>query len=148
MAPTRQRRATGTAVAPGAATRRRLVWALTALLIAACAAALGWHLTGDRTARGPVVLISIDTLRADRIGAYGYAQARTPVLDAFAREAVVFDRAYAHAPQTLPSHASMFTGLLPFAHKVRDNVGFTLQEGATTLATLMRGAGYKTGGFV
>jgi arylsulfatase A-like enzyme/predicted Zn-dependent protease len=148
MAPTRPKPAAGTAVAPNAGTRRRLVWALTTLLVAAITAALGWHLTAGRTARGPVVLISIDTLRADRLGAYGYARARTPVLDAFAREAVVFDRAYAHAPQTLPSHASMFTGLLPFEHKVRDNVGFSLHEGSTTLATLMRGAGYNTGGFV
>jgi arylsulfatase A-like enzyme/predicted Zn-dependent protease len=148
MAPTRQPRPSGTTVAPGAGTSRRLVWAAAALLIAALTASLGWYFTERRSAGGPVVLISIDTLRADRLGAYGYAQARTPVLDAFAREAIVFDRAYAHAPQTLPSHASMFTGLLPFEHKVRDNVGFALPEGSTTLAALMRGAGYTTGGFV
>ena len=60
----------------------------------------------------------------------------------------MFDRAYAHAPQTLPSHASMFTGRLPFEHKVRDNLGFTLSDGTTTLASMFKAAGYATGGFV
>ena len=90
----------------------------------------------------------IDTLRADRLPVYGYATGRAPALTAFAREGVVFDRAYAHAPQTLPSHASMFTGRLPFEHKVRDNLGFALGEGTPTLAAMFRASGYKTGGFV
>ena len=60
----------------------------------------------------------------------------------------MFDRAYAHAPQTLPSHASMFTGRLPFEHKVRDNLGFTLSDGTATLASMFKAAGYATGGFV
>jgi choline-sulfatase len=94
------------------------------------------------------VLISIDTLRADRLPVYGYTPGKAPAITGFARDAVVFDRAYAHAPQTLPSHASMFTGLLPFEHKVRDNLGFTLGDGASTLASLFRAAGYRTGGFV
>ncbi len=100
------------------------------------------------TSGGPVILIVIDTLRADRLPVYGYPGGRAPALTAFAREAVVFDRAYAHAPQTLPSHASMFTGRLPFEHKVRDNLGFTLNEGTPTLAAMFRSAGYATGGFV
>ncbi len=117
-----------------------------AVAIAVCAAsACG----GDRAPRrGAVVLVSIDTLRADRLPVYGYAPGRTPALDALARESVVFDRAYSHAPQTLPSHASLFTGRLPFEHAVRDNLGFTLAPGATTLASQFRIAGYKTAGFV
>jgi arylsulfatase A-like enzyme len=108
-----------------------------------------WWWVGTRPdRRGAIVLISIDTLRADRLPAYGYAKGRTPALDAFARESILFERAYAHAPQTLPSHASMFTGRLPFEHKVRDNLGFTLGEGAGTLASLFRQAGYRTSGFV
>lgn len=103
-------------------------------------------------ARGPrrphaFVLISIDTLRADRLPAYGYGKGHTPALDAFARDGVVFERAYAHAPQTLPSHASMFTGLLPFEHKVRDNLGFGLGSDQTTMASLFSRAGYRTAGF-
>jgi arylsulfatase A-like enzyme/Tfp pilus assembly protein PilF len=97
---------------------------------------------------GLVVVISIDTLRADRLPAYGYTRGRTPALDGVAREAVLFERAYAHAPQTLPSHASLFTGLLPFDHAVRDNLGFTLAPGAATLATVFKDAGYPTAGFV
>ncbi len=114
---------------------------LTAGLASACGG-------GARAPRGAVVLVSIDTLRADRLPAYGYAQGRTPVLDAFAKDAVVFDRAYSHAPQTLPSHASMFTGRLPFEHAVRDNLGFTLAPGAVTLAAQFKRAGYATAGFV
>ena len=101
-----------------------------------------------RLGAGPVILVVIDTLRADRLPVYGYQAGRAPGLAAFAREAVVFDRAYAHAPQTLPSHVSMFTGRLPFEHKVRDNLGFTLEAGTPTLAEMFRSAGYKTGGFV
>jgi arylsulfatase A-like enzyme/Flp pilus assembly protein TadD len=106
-----------------------------------------WWWTRAGNTGGPFILISIDTLRADRLPMYGYAKGRTPSLDAFAKDAVVFERAYAHAPQTLPSHVSMFTGLLPFEHKVRDNLGFTLAPNATTLASLFRSAGYRTGGF-
>lgn len=101
-----------------------------------------------RRQTGPLVLVSIDTLRADRLPVYGYAKGRAPATSALAADAVVFERAYAHAPQTLPSHASLMTGLLPFEHKVRDNVGFELAAGARTLASLFRAKGYKTGAFV
>ena len=94
------------------------------------------------------MLISIDTLRADHLPVYGYTKGRTPVLDALAKESVVFDRAYSHAPQTLPAHTSMLTGLLPFEHGVRDNLGFTLAADKTTLAERFHQAGYKTGGFI
>ncbi len=116
-------------------------------LVLAAAAASGWWFT---RARGPhaFILISIDTLRADRLPAYGYAAGQTPRLTAFAREAVLFERAFAHAPQTLPSHASMFTGLLPFEHKVRDNLGFTLAPASSTMASMFQAGGYATGGFV
>jgi arylsulfatase A-like enzyme/Flp pilus assembly protein TadD len=112
------------------------------------AAGLWWQFLAPSQQPGPIVLISIDTLRADRLPLYGYAAGRTPALDTFARDAVLFTRAYAHAPQTLPSHASMFTGRLPFEHAVRDNLGFSLSEEATTLPELLRTAGYRTGGFV
>ncbi|HYN10208.1 MAG TPA: sulfatase-like hydrolase/transferase [Vicinamibacterales bacterium] len=107
-----------------------------------------WWWTGRPRGPGAVVLISIDTLRADRLPVYGYAAGSTPALSAFAGDAIVFDRAYAHAPQTLPSHTSIFTGRLPFEHKVRDNLGFTLPAGQTTLASLFSKAGYQSAGFV
>ncbi|NQW04632.1 MAG: sulfatase-like hydrolase/transferase [Acidobacteria bacterium] len=107
-----------------------------------------WPERASQTAQGLVLVVSIDTLRADRLASYGYAEGRTPALEALAKDAVVFERAYAHAPQTLPSHASMLTGRLPFEHGVRDNLGFTLAPDTTTLASLFRTAGFPTGGFV
>ncbi len=97
---------------------------------------------------GAVVLISIDTLRADHLPVYGYANGQTPTIDALARESVLFERAYSHAPQTLPAHTSILTGLLPFEHGVRDNLGFTLAPDKPTLAERFHQAGYKAGGFV
>jgi arylsulfatase A-like enzyme/Tfp pilus assembly protein PilF len=96
----------------------------------------------------PIVLISIDTLRADRLPAYGYAVGRTPHIDRLAREGVVFEDVYSHCPLTLPAHASMLTGLLPPRHGVRDNIGFRLGADHATLATRFRAAGLRTGGAV
>jgi len=95
-----------------------------------------------------VLLVSIDTLRADRLPAYGYAKGRTPRLDALARRGIVFEEAYSHCPLTLPAHASLLTGLLPPRHGVRDNVGFTLEQEHRTLAARFKAAGFRTGGAV
>ncbi len=97
----------------------------------------------------PVVLISIDTLRADHLPAYGYRGVATPAIDALRRDGVLFENAWAHAPLTLPSHVSLFTGLLPPAHGVRDNLGYTtlVAEGAT-LPGLLKARGYATGASV
>ena len=94
-----------------------------------------------------VVVITIDTLRADRIGAYGYAAARTPVLDALAAGGTRFDRAYAPAPITLPSHASLMTGRYPPGHGARHN-GLRVKADVPVLAELFKRAGFKTGAFV
>lgn len=96
----------------------------------------------------PVVLISIDTLRADRLSPYGYKEGSTPVLESFAREGILFEDLYSHCPLTLPAHASLLTGLLPPRHEVRDNIGFTLKDAHKTLATRFKAAGAKTGGAV
>ncbi len=96
----------------------------------------------------PVVLVSIDTLRADRLPLYGYERGATPHLDALGRESLVFDDVYSHCPLTLPAHASMLTGLLPPRHGVRDNAGFTLEPGARTLASRLSRAGWATGAAV
>jgi arylsulfatase A-like enzyme/tetratricopeptide (TPR) repeat protein len=127
--------------------RGRARWALIIVAIAAVAGAAWWQFLRPRPA-GPFILISIDTLRADHLAAYGYTKGRTPNIDALARDGVVFDRGYAHAPQTLPSHTSMLTGELPFEHGVRDNIGFTVKPGTTTMASLFKSQGYGTGGFV
>ena len=95
-----------------------------------------------------VLLVSIDTLRADRLPLYGYAAGSTPRLDELAGRGVVFEDAYSHCPLTLPAHASLFTGLLPPRHGVRDNLGFTLGDGHRTLASRFRAAGWRTGAAV
>jgi choline-sulfatase len=96
----------------------------------------------------PVVVISIDTLRADRLPVYGYRRGSTPVLDRLGRDAIVFEDVYSHSPLTLPSHASLFTGLLPTHHAVRDNIGYTLKAAGRTLAARFKSAGYATGAAV
>jgi arylsulfatase A-like enzyme/Flp pilus assembly protein TadD len=94
-----------------------------------------------------VLLITIDTLRADALGAYG-GPAATPALDRLAADGVRFDFAHAHAVVTLPSHASVLTGQYPFQHGLRDNLGYRLPPGARTAATLLKQAGYATAAFV
>ena len=95
-----------------------------------------------------VLLISVDTLRADRLALYGYDRGSTPVLDALGREAVVFESVYSHSPLTLPAHASLLTGLLPPRHGVRSNAGFRLGDSHPTLAVRLADAGWRTGGAV
>jgi arylsulfatase A-like enzyme/tetratricopeptide (TPR) repeat protein len=94
-----------------------------------------------------ILLITLDTTRADHLGCYGYPQAKTPYLDGLAREGVLFSRAYCPAPLTLPSHCSIMSGLYPVAHGVRNN-GHDLPQGIRTLAEIMKGQGYSTSAFV
>jgi len=98
--------------------------------------------------RGDVVLITIDTLRADAPGFAGNKRSQTPVLDRLAGQGRVFTNAHAHNVVTLPSHTNILTGLYPFQHGIRDNSGFRLPGTIPTLATVLRGAGYATGAFV
>ena len=95
-----------------------------------------------------VLLITIDTLRADAVGAYGATTGATPNIDRLAHRGVVFRQAHAHNVVTLPSHANILSGRLPFQHGVRDNAGFRFPAGTPTLATLLKAAGYRTGAFV
>jgi tetratricopeptide (TPR) repeat protein len=92
-----------------------------------------------------IVLITLDTTRADHLGCYGDASAATPNLDGFSKAAVRFDQAMAAVPTTLPSHATMFTGEYPPVHGVRYNGMFTLGEGSVTIAERLRDAGFATG---
>jgi len=90
----------------------------------------------------------VDTLRADRLPAYGYAKVETPNVDALVADGVLFENAYTHVPLTLPAHASLFTGLLPAEHGVRDNLGYRLDSRHATLAARLRERGYATGGAI
>ena len=116
------------------------------LLLAVLAA--GCSRKGFVFPRAPVVLISIDTLRADHLPVYGYRGVETPALDALARESVVFENAVSHVPLTLPSHVSLLTGLLPFENGVRDNLGYRLDASHPTLASLLSARGWATGAAV
>lgn len=124
-------------------TRVRIILVCLAVLIAA---GVAWY------PRSPpplnVLLITLDTTRADRLGCYGYSLAKTPVLDRLAKRGVLFERAYAPVPLTLPSHATMMTGLYPPEHGLRNNGQAALPSGLPTLATELKAAGYDTGAFV
>jgi choline-sulfatase len=106
--------------------------------------------TGGVSASKPknVLLITLDTMRADRLGAYGYTAARTPNLDALARNGVRFDDATAPAPITGPAHAAILTGTYPARLGVRDNVITPLPAEATTIAEILSSRGFATAGFV
>lgn len=95
-----------------------------------------------------VLLITIDTIRADRLGCYGYVKGETPALDALAKRGVLFEQAFTAVPSTLPSHTSILTGLDPPEHGVRENDGFKLRDDVTTLAEVFKKKGYRTGAFI
>ncbi len=128
---------------------RRGLLALAALLAGVAGLTLA-GCGGKGSAKGaPILLISIDTLRSDRLPAYGYTKGSTPALDAFAKDAIVFERAYSHYPLTLPSHVSLLTGQLPPEHKVRDNAGYPFEATKHPyLPHLLKEIGYDTGAAV
>jgi arylsulfatase A-like enzyme/Flp pilus assembly protein TadD len=95
-----------------------------------------------------VLLVTVDTLRHDATGFSGSGNVQTPTWDKLAAGGLVFRFAHAHAVVTLPSHASILTGLYPYEHGIRDNAGFKLAPSTLTLATLLKGRGYETAAFV
>src|SRR5439155_24737166 len=112
----------------------------------------GCQRAGPPPARSPaphdLLVVTIDTLRADRVGVCGGPADLTPALDALGRRGAVFLDATAHVPLTLPSHASILTGRYPLSHGVHDNSGFTLPSAMPTLATVLHASGYHTAAFV
>jgi arylsulfatase A-like enzyme len=131
---------------------RRLRYAFilaVAALGTALAAAGGWrYARASAPVPGPVILISIDTLRADHLPAYGYRGVKTPAIDMLAKDGVVFERAYTHSTQTRPAHAAMLTGRLPSENGIRDDEGAGLGVDERPLAQMLRDRGYTTGGIV
>ncbi len=115
------------------------------LLAAACAATLA---SCDGAERLNVVLITLDTTRADRLGCYGYEQIETPNIDRLAAEGTLYERCYTPVPITLPSHLSILTGTYPAYHGVRENNGFYVAPELTTLAEILSREGYATAAFV
>ena len=134
------------------AARKR--WQATLIITLFILAVAGAAFTGWRFARespphqGPIVLITVDRLRADRLPAYGGTTGATPNIDTLAGRGIVFERAYTHSPQTLPAHAALLSGQLPFDNGVRDDGGFILKDQSRTIAALLRNRGFNTGAAV
>jgi arylsulfatase A-like enzyme/Tfp pilus assembly protein PilF len=114
-----------------------------ALVLAACSRG-----DGRSAPRLNLVLITLDTVRADHLGAYGDTAAETPALDRLAQQGIRFAQASSAVPLTLPSHSSILSGLLPLHHGLRNNGAGVLPDGTPTLATVLSGQGWRTGAFV
>jgi arylsulfatase A-like enzyme len=122
---------------------------IAALAAAGCARPADSGLGTAGSLRGAnVLLITIDTLRQDRVSAYGKTSGLTPNIDRIAAQGVRYLHAYSPVPLTLPAHASILTGLLPVRHGIHSNTGFRLDERVPTLASVAKSGGYRTGAFV
>ncbi len=154
----RERRATVAPPTPSAPRQARAwrrpaaVAGTLALLALAGYAVARWHAARPsplrREAGLDVLLVTIDTLRADALGAYGQKRPTSPWFDRLASGGVLFERAHAHNVVTLPSHTNILTGRWPFEHGVRENAGFRVPAQLDTLATLLKAQGYATAAFV
>ena len=129
-------------VSPRRSGRRR--WLAVGLVSVALAAGLVWRLGFYRPARLNVVLITLDTTRADYLGCYGQSGARTPTLDRLARDGVLFGHCTTSCSLTLPAHVSIMTGAYPFVHGARQNGTYRVAEANETLAEAFHAAGYAT----
>lgn len=139
-------RSTSSGVACAAMARSVMATLALLLVLAGC---------GGQDQPPSVLLIVMDTMRADHLGCYGYRRPTSPNIDALAAQSTLYERAYATAPWTVPSHGSLFTGKLPFAHgahSFKDRHGRVvvapLDRTHTTLAEVFQAEGYRTGGFV
>ena len=134
--------------------RKRILWIITAVLIVIAAAwSLIHFLSPGKTLvkkddRLNVLLITLDTTRADRLGCYGYSKAKTPNLDSLAQKGVRFANAYCQVPLTSPSHCSIMTGMYPLYHNVHNNGTYYLASDQMTLAEALKEKGFKTAAFV
>ena len=121
------------------------------LTAALCFVAAAVVLSAPSSAQAPrtsLLLVTLDTVRADHLGSYGFKAANTPVMDRLAREGIRFADATSHAPITGPAHAGILTGLYPARYGIRDNAATPLPPEAVTLAEVLKGAGYRTGAFI
>jgi len=133
--------------------RAKLLFVFSAILIVALAAVLiirffepGAKVRKDSDLN--VLLITLDTTRADRLGCYGSTRARTPNLDGLAAAGIRFENVYCQVPLTTPSHSSILTGTYPYSHRVHNNGFYALPAEMTTLAEVFKGRGFQTAAFV
>jgi arylsulfatase A-like enzyme/Tfp pilus assembly protein PilF len=123
--------------------KKKTWWIAAGALLLLALAVVFWP-RGKQAGHWNVLLITLDTTRADRLGAYGCRTARTPNLDRLAAEGVLFENAHSSVPLTLPSHSALFSGRYPIANRVRNNGNYFLPESEVTLAELLRDRGYDT----
>jgi arylsulfatase A-like enzyme/Flp pilus assembly protein TadD len=137
--------------------KRRTLAVVAALIAVILGALVAFNVLRGRDAGAPriggapprsIVLVTVDTLRADAVGFGGNRRVKTPFLDSLAADGTVFTNAHAHNTVTLPSHANILTGLLPYQHGIRDNAGFELDAQHPTVAKYLRQHGYATGAFI
>ena len=122
---------------------------VTVILVApACGGRAAPALKSGQARGANVLLVTIDTLRKDRVGAFGSGRGLTPNIDRVAAQGIRYTNAFSHVPMTLPAHSSILTGLTPRHHGIHNNTTFRLDERIPTLATLLKSAGYRTGAFV
>ncbi|HSY51491.1 MAG TPA: sulfatase-like hydrolase/transferase [Thermoanaerobaculia bacterium] len=135
-------------MSPTRSRRFALVFIAGILAASLLASSCGKRSIGSPSSTTPVILISIDTLRSDHLPAYGYKGVATPAIDALRADSILYERAYSHIPMTLPSHVTIFTGMLPADSGIRDNMGNRLPESIPTLPDLLKKNGYATGAAV
>ncbi len=134
------------------------IWTVIGLLLVGGIAVTWWHKNFNQPDKGDtpetvaaprhLILISIDTLRADHLGCYGYERKTSPVIDKLAEEGVVFEQHFTCYPLTLPAHLTQLTGVSSLGHRVRDNLYHRLPDELGTLAEAMKADGFETGAFV
>jgi arylsulfatase A-like enzyme/Tfp pilus assembly protein PilF len=148
----RQKTSTATARAPAPPPRRRNRWLVPGAVVIVLGVSVWaiWSLSAGGFERQPlnVVIVTADTLRADKLACYGNTGIATPHLDGLAASGVLFEHATTVTPLTLPAHSSIFTGTYPMYHGVRDNGGYYLDTAQITLAEILKEQGYSTGAFV
>ncbi|MDP8236633.1 MAG: sulfatase-like hydrolase/transferase [Candidatus Erginobacter occultus] len=127
---------------------RKRIWIYLVPAVFLAAGAAWLLLQGGRVDRTNLLLITLDTTRADHLGVYGYGRAQTPVLDSLAGRGTVFTRFFTNVPLTLPAHATILTGRLPPEHGLRVNASGQLPGQIPTLAEFFSGEDYRTGAFV
>src|ERR1043166_3826566 len=129
--------------------RKRKLWLALPLLLLGIFAVAYFQTRKQNYAFGAfkgynVLLITLDTTRADHLPVYGYKQVETPGLDKIGKSSLIFEDAITQAPLTLPSHVSILSGTMPIWHGVRDNAGYVLDPKVKTLATALKSKGYNT----
>lgn len=122
------------------------LWVIAVLVV--LAGVVVWYLTVKQPKIKNVILISLDTCRADYLGCYGFEKNTSPNIDALAAEGLVFENAFTPIPLTLPAHSSMFTGTYPPYHKVHDNINYKLDKSNITIAEILREKGYATAAII